>query len=38
MKCEKCAKDYPSIYYFKTRSICTECYKKKLIKKGKESK
>ena len=26
MKCERCGKDYPSQYYFKTGSICTECY------------
>jgi len=28
MKCEICGKDYPSKHYFKTDSICTECYKK----------
>ena len=26
MKCEKCLKDYPSRHYFKTKSICGECY------------
>ncbi|NIM97095.1 MAG: hypothetical protein GTO24_03095 [candidate division Zixibacteria bacterium] len=24
----KCGKDYPSKYYFKTRTICAECYDK----------
>lgn len=28
MRCEKCGTDYPSEYYFRTRSICNECYNK----------
>ena len=28
MKCEKCGNDYPSEYYFKTDTVCVECYKK----------
>jgi uncharacterized protein YbjQ (UPF0145 family) len=28
MKCEKCWTDYPSVYHFKTESICTECFVK----------
>jgi DNA-directed RNA polymerase subunit M/transcription elongation factor TFIIS len=28
MKCQKCGKDYPSKHYFKTDSICEECYNK----------
>ena len=28
MKCEKCGQDFPSIYYFKTDTVCLECYKK----------
>ena len=27
MKCIKCGKDFPSIYYFKTDTICIECFK-----------
>ncbi len=26
MKCESCGKDYPSEYYFKTDSICVNCF------------
>jgi DNA-directed RNA polymerase subunit RPC12/RpoP len=26
MKCRKCGKDYPSQHYFKTRTICADCY------------
>ena len=26
MKCKTCGKDYPSEYYFKTGSICNECF------------
>jgi uncharacterized protein YbjQ (UPF0145 family) len=26
MKCQKCGKDYPSVYYFKTDTICHTCY------------
>lgn len=28
MKCEKCDKDYPSGYYFKTDTVCIECFSK----------
>ena len=28
MKCEKCGKDYPSEYYFKTDTACIECFSK----------
>lgn len=28
MKCEKCGKDYPSRYYFKANSVCSECFEK----------
>ena len=28
MKCERCGRDFPSYYYFKTDSICRECYAK----------
>jgi len=28
MRCERCGKEYPSRYYFKTRAICTECFSK----------
>jgi uncharacterized protein YbjQ (UPF0145 family) len=28
MKCEKCGQDYPSVYYFKTDTICLDCYNK----------
>jgi uncharacterized protein YbjQ (UPF0145 family) len=27
MQCKKCGKDFPSIYYFKTDTICIECFK-----------
>jgi len=26
MKCKKCGEEYPSKYYFKTRSVCIKCY------------
>ena len=26
MKCEKCGKDFPSDYYFKTNTICKSCF------------
>ena len=26
MKCEKCGQEYPSEYYFKTETVCHECY------------
>ena len=26
MKCEKCKNDFPSDYYFKTKTICTNCF------------
>lgn len=28
MKCESCGKEYPSEYYFKTDTICIECFHK----------
>jgi uncharacterized protein YbjQ (UPF0145 family) len=28
MRCQRCGIDYPSEYYFKTRSICNDCYEK----------
>jgi len=28
MKCESCEKDFPSVYYFKAKGICNECYEK----------
>ena len=28
MKCEKCGNEYPSDYYFKTETVCNECYDK----------
>lgn len=28
MKCAKCGKEYPSHYYFRTESLCMECYGK----------
>ena len=28
MKCLKCEKDFPSVYYFKTDTVCLECFKK----------
>jgi len=28
MRCERCGTDYPSEYYFRTRSICNQCYDK----------
>ena len=27
MKCSKCGRDFPSIYYFKTDKVCIECFK-----------
>ncbi len=27
MKCELCKKEYPSEYYFKTDTVCLECFK-----------
>ena len=26
MKCERCGKDYPSSYYFKTDEVCLSCF------------
>lgn len=26
MKCERCGKEYPSEYYFKTENVCLNCY------------
>jgi uncharacterized Zn ribbon protein len=26
MKCEKCHRDYTSGYYFKTETVCIECF------------
>jgi uncharacterized protein YbjQ (UPF0145 family) len=28
MKCEKCGQDFPSVYYFKTDTVCSDCFKK----------
>lgn len=28
MRCERCGNDYPSEYYFRTRSLCQSCYDK----------
>jgi uncharacterized protein YbjQ (UPF0145 family) len=28
MQCEKCGKEYPSKYYFKTDTVCLECFNK----------
>ncbi len=28
MKCESCDRDFPSVYYFKAKGICNECYAK----------
>lgn len=28
MKCERCGQDYPSIYYFRTDTICITCFEK----------
>jgi len=28
MRCQRCGKDYPSRYYFRTRTICESCFKK----------
>jgi len=28
MKCESCDRDFPSVYYFKAKGICNECYEK----------
>jgi uncharacterized protein YbjQ (UPF0145 family) len=28
MKCERCGKEYPSEYYFKTDSVCLDCFGK----------
>jgi uncharacterized protein YbjQ (UPF0145 family) len=28
MKCERCGNDHPSEYYFKTKTICRECFDK----------
>ena len=28
MRCERCGTEYPSEYYFRTRSICNQCYDK----------
>ena len=27
MRCSKCGRDFPSIYYFKTDTVCVECFK-----------
>jgi uncharacterized protein YbjQ (UPF0145 family) len=26
MRCERCGKEYPSQYYFKTEAVCLECF------------
>ena len=28
MKCEQCGREFPSEYYFKTETVCNECYSK----------
>lgn len=28
MKCERCGREFPSRYYFRTKTICTDCFKK----------
>lgn len=28
MKCERCGQEYPSSYYFRTKTICKECFEK----------
>ena len=28
MRCDRCGKDYPSRYYFRTRTICDDCFQK----------
>lgn len=28
MRCERCGKDYPSEYYFKTETVCLDCFGK----------
>jgi len=28
MKCKKCGQDFPSVYYFKTDTVCSDCFKK----------
>ena len=28
MKCESCERDFPSVYYFRAKGICKECYAK----------
>ena len=28
MKCERCGNEYPSEYYFKTETVCLDCYGK----------
>jgi uncharacterized protein YbjQ (UPF0145 family) len=28
MRCERCGKEYPSEYYFKTKTICLDCFAK----------
>ena len=28
MKCEKCGQEFPSVYYFKTDTICLDCFNK----------
>jgi uncharacterized protein YbjQ (UPF0145 family) len=28
MNCIKCGQDFPSVYYFKTDAVCTDCFKK----------
>ena len=28
MKCHKCGKEFPSLYYFKAPGVCNECYEK----------
>ena len=28
MRCDKCGQDFPSVYYFKTDTICLDCFQK----------
>ncbi len=28
MKCESCDRDFPSVYYFRAKGICNDCYEK----------
>jgi uncharacterized protein YbjQ (UPF0145 family) len=28
VRCERCGKEYPSLYYFKVGNVCNDCYEK----------